>query len=212
MKNQDLEQKNQALEQELANTKKQFPSGINAVITECENTNSMLRKYIESQNSKDCGNSGNNAESKVVGTEVCTLGIPDAIDCNISNEQKASKGCRQCERIWNHPNHLISHEEILLNPCLKSHPCFKSLREILRELYTLNTQDTVLRDIKKGACPLDVLKSVDSTVRQINDIIKLKTALPTLGPKFDYEPERPCTTKFLNFLHTLNDKMATVSM
>ena len=75
-----------------------------------------------------------------------------------------------------------------------------------------NSRDTVLRDIKKGACPLEVPKSVDSSVQQINDIIKLKTALPALGSKFDYDPKKPCTTKFLNFLHTLNDKMSTVPM
>ena len=142
MKNKVLEQKNQALEQELANK-----------ITECENTNSMLREYIETQNRKDCGISGDNAGGKDVGIQVCTLGIPEM---------------------------------------------------------SINTQDTVLRD-KKGACPLAVPKSVDSTVRQINDI-ELKTALSILGPKFEYEPERPCTTKFLNFLHTLNDKIATVPM
>ena len=75
-----------------------------------------------------------------------------------------------------------------------------------------NSRDTVLRDIKKGACPLEVPKSVDISVRQINDIIKLKTALPALGSKFDYDPKKPDTTKFLNFLHTLNDKMSTVPM
>ena len=55
----------------------------------------------------------------------------------------------------------------------------------------LNSRDTVLRDIKKGACPLEVPKSLDGSVRQINDIIKLKTALPALGSKFDYDPKKP---------------------
>jgi len=60
--------------------------------------------------------------------------------------------------------------------------------------------DTILKDVKGGHCPLAVPASVDVNVRQINDIIKLKTALPALGPKFDFDPKRPCTTKFLNFL------------
>ena len=75
-----------------------------------------------------------------------------------------------------------------------------------------NSGDTILRDIKKGHCPLPVPDSVDINVRQINDIIKLKTALPALGAKFDFDPKKPDTTKFLNFLHTLNDKMSTVPM
>ena len=75
-----------------------------------------------------------------------------------------------------------------------------------------SVHDTVLKNVKEGACPFNELESVDCSVRQINDIVKLKTALPALGPKFDYDPKNPSSTKFLNFLHTLNDKMSTVPM
>ena len=74
---------------------------------------------VTERNRKDCGNSGNNAVRKDVGMEVCTLGIPDAVDCNISNKQKASKSF-DCERIWNNPNGLMHCKEIWINPCFKS--------------------------------------------------------------------------------------------